>query len=217
MSTYNELAGQRPHRLEALTDGVFSIAMTLLVLELKDPIEEISATETQMLAGLYHLIPKLLIYGMSFMTLGIFWTGHSTQYTFIRRSDRNLNWITLWFLLFVSMVPFSTNILGNHVENKVSIGIYWLNIFALGLFLFLHWRYATRQEHVIEDPETLKRANAAIYGRLYSAQALYALAGLACFINNYLSIGLFIAIQLNYALGLLDIGKVWGKSQTKAS
>lgn len=138
MSRYNNIAGQRVQRIEALSDGVFSIAMTLLVFNLKDPVSGLVQTEAQLLKALFDTLPTLLTYFLSFMTLGIFWKGQSTQFIYVEKYDRNLNWISLFFLLFVSILPFTTGILSSHITNKVSIGIYWLNILALGVLLFVH-------------------------------------------------------------------------------
>lgn len=97
MSRYNKIAGQRVQRIEALSDGVFSIAMTLLVFNLKDPVGGLVQSDTQLLHALYDTLPELLTYFLSFMTLGIFWTGQSTQFAYIEKYDRNLNWISLFF------------------------------------------------------------------------------------------------------------------------
>ena len=75
MSLYNRIAGQRITRIEALSDGVFAIAMTLLVLDIKVPISESITSEKQLIDTFLTLTPKLLTYFLSFMTLGIFWTG----------------------------------------------------------------------------------------------------------------------------------------------
>jgi len=105
---YNKIAGQNTQRVDAISDGVFAVAMTLLVLDIKVPIAETIGTEAELAGAFFALMPKFLVYFLSFMTVGIFWTGQSTQSKYIERSNRNLNWITLLFLLFVSLLPFST-------------------------------------------------------------------------------------------------------------
>lgn len=181
--------------------------MTILVFDLKDPVSSVLTSEAELWAGLSGMLPKLLTYFMSFMTLGIFWTGHSTQFHYIRQSDRNLLWYSLFFLMFVSLVPFSTIVLSGHITNRLSIGVYWLNIFALGASLYLHWNYAARHG-LLDIPEAeCKTVDRAVRTRILSAQTLYAGGALLCLINNYLSIAVILAIQLNYALGLSDGSK----------
>ena len=201
MNYYNRIAGQRIGRIEGLSDGVFSIAMTFLVFNLKDPMANVIATDAELCAALVGIFPSLLTFFLSFMTLGIFWTGHSTQFTFIEKSDRRLNWISLFFLMFVAILPFTTSILSAHIENKVSIAVYWANLFALGIMLLIHWKYA--KQNKLSSPEHLVETDKAITKRIVIAQSLYALGALLCFVNTYLSIFVIIAIQLNYAFGII--------------
>jgi uncharacterized membrane protein len=197
--TYNEIAGQKISRIESISDGVFAVALTLLVLDLKVPISEGIKTEGDLFAAFCAITPQLLTYFLSFMTLGIFWTGHSTQFNYIHRSDRNLNWISLFFLMLVALLPFTTAFLSKYVTFKLAVGVYWLNILLLGLAVFIQWRYAFKH-NFLNVPDTEKSAiNKAITKRIVIAQSLYAFGASLCFINTYLSIGVIIAIQLNYA------------------
>ncbi|WP_338876212.1 TMEM175 family protein [Spirosoma sp. SC4-14] len=204
MSTYNKISGQRIQRIEALSDGLFSIAMTILVFDLKDPVSDTLQSNTELLLSLKSLLPKLLTYFLSFMTLGIFWTGHSTQFNYIVKYDRNLSWYSLFFLLFVSIIPFTTNILSNHIANELSIGIYWFNIFALGTMLFIHWDYAYKHDYLSLHDEKKILVDQAVRSRIRTAQSLYFFCALLCFVSTYLSIACIIAIQLNYALGIVS-------------
>jgi len=200
--TYNQIAGQKVSRLEAISDGVFAIALTLLVLDIKIPSREGIKKEGELLSSLLHLMPRFLSYFLSFMTLGIFWTGHTTQFNYIEKSDRNLNWICLFFLLFVSILPFTTGFLGEYMDFKISIGLYWLNIFLLGLVIYVHWDYAYHHDYISGTENEKKLTDKLIRKRIVVAQSLYALGALLCFINNYLSIIFIILVQLNYALAL---------------
>jgi uncharacterized membrane protein len=196
---YNQLAGKKVQRIEALSDGVFAIALTLLILDIKVPVSEAIKTEGDLFNSFCTLTPKFLSYFLSFMTLGIFWTGHCAQLSFIEKSDRHLNWISLFFLLFVSVVPFTTAFLSEHIQFKLSIALYWLNIFALGAMLYIHWCYADKHGYVTLKEEERKAVTRALLNRIVIAQAMYAFAALLCFINIYLSIAITILIQVNYA------------------
>src|SRR5438046_1299003 len=136
MSTvYNRIAGQSLERLAALSDGIFAVAMTLLVLDLAVPSSGTIHSEQDLLNALGDLSPHLLTYFMSFMTLGIFWVGQQTQLNHFARSNRNLAWIHLGFLLAVTLTPFSTKLLAQF-PNRISLVVYWLNILLLGIMLF---------------------------------------------------------------------------------
>ncbi len=204
MTHYNQIAGQKIGRVEALSDGVFAIALTLLVLEIKVPELHIQS-EAELWAALKTLAPKFLSYFLSFMTMGIFWTGQSLQLSYMERYNRDLNWNALFFLLLVSLLPFTTAFLGQYTAFKLAIAIYWLNIFLLGLLLYIHWNYARKHNFVsIKDPEELKAIDTAIRKRIIIAQCLYLFGALLCFINPYISIAFIIAVQLNYAFAIIS-------------
>src|SRR5271168_2194615 len=139
---YNAIAGQSVERLAALSDGLFAVAMTLLVLDLKVPAAQAITSDGALLAALRELAPRLLIYLMSFLTLGIFWVGQQTQLSHFARSDRHLTWIHLAFLFTISLMPFSTGLMAEFITLKTALLLYWLNIFAFGALLLASWRYA---------------------------------------------------------------------------
>jgi uncharacterized membrane protein len=103
-----DLSGTNPDRLSGISDGIFSVGMTLLVLGLAVPVLNGVATEGRLWDALLRLGPSFLVYPMSFMTLGIFWLGQGTQLHQLARSNRNYVWIHLVFLFAVTLVPFST-------------------------------------------------------------------------------------------------------------
>jgi uncharacterized membrane protein len=198
MTTYNRIAGQSVERLAALSDGVFAVAMTLLVLDLHAPAAEAIHGEHNLSVALTALAPKFTMYLMSFMTLGIFWMGQQAQLHHLERSDRSLSWIHLAFLFFVSMTPFSTTLLAEFNTYRIALLVYWLNILLLGATLYLSWVCALGTGLVKEDlPEPVSKA---IKRRIVIAQALYALGAALSLIDTYWSIGFIVLVQLNYVL-----------------
>src|SRR5271163_2785324 len=102
MSTsYNRIAGQSVERLAALSDGIFAVAMTLLLLDLHVPARELIHGEPDLRHALAVLAPQLLVYLMSFLTLGIFWVGQQTLLNHLERAERHFTWIQLAFLFLV--------------------------------------------------------------------------------------------------------------------
>ncbi|PWN59807.1 TMEM175 family protein [Chryseobacterium viscerum] len=199
-NNYNKIAGKDTGRLIAISDAVFGVAMTLLVLEIKVP--EIGGNEAELATAFLTLMPKFLVYFLSFMTAGIFWLGQSAQFEHIKESDRNLSWITLLFLLFISVLPFTTAFLGDYIDHKFAIGLYWLNIFLLGLTLYINWNYAERKDFITDEAKN--EVSKAIKRRIIVAQLAYLIGALLCFINPYLGIGAIIAVQLNYAFAFFN-------------
>ena len=93
-----------------------------------------------MLTALADLTPQLGIYLMSFLTLDIFWVGQQTQLRHLARSDRNLAWIHLIFLFAISLMPFSTSLMAAFIAFPTALLVYWLNVFAPRVGLFVSWR-----------------------------------------------------------------------------
>lgn len=202
MSSYNRIAGQRIGRIEALSDGVIAIAMTILVFDLKLPTTEAFASDGALWKAMHGLLPKFVAFALAFMTLGIFWTGQAAQFNYMAKYDRHLAWLTILFLAFVSTIPFVTSVLSLDLTLKSALLLYWANIVALGGTLWLHWRYAYKYDLLNIHQDEATAVNKAIVGRIRTAQLLYAGAAALCFVSTYLSIALMFGIQLNYALGL---------------
>jgi len=197
-TSYNRIAGQSAERLAALSDGVFAVAMTLLVLELRAPAGEAIHSEHDLWRALVTLAPRLVMYMMSFMTLGIFWVGQQTQLNHLRRSNRSLTWIHLAFLFVVTITPFSTALLAEHIEYRLALVAYWLTIFLLGATLYWSWVCALGSGLVKDDmpPQT----SGAIKRRIVVGQSLYAFGALLCVFSPYWSIGFIVLVQLNYVI-----------------
>lgn len=198
---YNRIAGQSLERIAALSDGVFAIAMTLIVLDIRIAQPGQVHTERDLWLALVALGPKLLMYLVSFMTLGIFWVGQQTQLNLFARSDRTLSWIHIAFLAAVAITPFSTMVLGQFITFRVALGVYWLNIVALGATLLWSWSYAMARG--LGKPDAVDEATShAMIRRIVVAQALYAAGAALCAVSTYLAIGAIFAVQFGYALGL---------------
>ena len=195
---YNRIQGRNLNRLAALSDGIFAVAMTLLVFDLHLPTAAQVHGERELMAALAALGPQWITYGMSFLTLGIFWAGQQTQLNHLAEGTRDLTWIHLGFLFAVTLLPLSTRLLTEFFQYRAALGLYWLNIFVLGVMLFWCWSYATRANLVKAD--TPGEVRDSICRRIVIAQSLYAAGAALCFIHTWLSIAAIVLVQLNYAL-----------------
>src|SRR6202167_3583506 len=164
LNLYNRIQGQSLERLAALSDGIFAVAMTLLVLDLHLPSAAQVHGERELLAALGALSPQWVAYGMSFLTLGIFWAGQQTQLNHIGEGTRDLTWIHLGFLFAVTLLPLSTRLLAEFITYRVALLIYWLKILAMGAMLYLSWKYATRMGLIKTD--TPEEVSASICRRI---------------------------------------------------
>ncbi len=196
--SYNKVAGQSVERLAALSDGIFAVAMTLLVLDLRVPTIEAVHSEHDLGHAMVALAPQFITYLMSFLTLGIFWVGQQTQLNHLARANRDLSWIHIAFLFAVTLTPFSTSLLAHFIALRLALLAYWANILLLGVILYASWGYAIRASLVKDDlPEDVP---AAVCRRIKIAQALYAVGAALCLINTTWSIAFIVLVQLNYAV-----------------
>jgi uncharacterized membrane protein len=195
---YNRIQGRSLERLAALSDGIFAVAMTLLVLDLHIPTAAQVHSEGELLGALCALGPQWLAYLMSFLTLGIFWAGQQTQLNHIGEGTRDLTWIHLGFLFAVTLLPLSTRLLAEFITYRGALLIYWLNILVLGAMLYWSWTHATLGNLVKDD--TPEEVRASICRRILIAQSLYAVGAALCVINTWVSIGAIVLVQLNFAL-----------------
>ncbi|MFZ3243680.1 MAG: TMEM175 family protein, partial [Candidatus Acidiferrales bacterium] len=140
----------------------------------------------------------IVMYMMSFLTLGIFWVGQQRQLNHLARAHRSLAWIHILFLFGVTLTPFSTLLLAQFYHYRVALLAYWANILLLGVALYLSWNCATNLG--------LLKANmhagvpAAIKRRIFMGQAMYALGAALCVFSTELSVGFIVVVQLYYAI-----------------
>jgi uncharacterized membrane protein len=199
-TTYDHIAGQSKERLAAISDGIFGVAMTLMLLEIHTPVAAAVKGEVSLLVALRGIAPAFLVYLMSYMTLGIFWVGQQTELNHIERSDRHLTWLHLAFLFFVTILPLSTRLLTEFIQLRVALLFYWFNILLLGGGLLVSWRYAIAA-HLVSD-SIPGHVRDAICRRIVIGQSLYAVGAALCIFNTYCSIAAIVLVQLNYVIGL---------------
>lgn len=128
------------NRIEGLVDGIFAIAMTLLVLGIEVP--EGIITESSMASYLTLLVPRIYIYCLSFLLLGIFWRVNHIQFENLKEVDTGFLWINIFWLMFVALVPFSTELTGDYGGLVTSNVIFHVNMLMIGLLLSASWFYA---------------------------------------------------------------------------
>jgi uncharacterized membrane protein len=160
-------------RLKALSDGVFAIVLTLLVLELHIPEIEGAANGGDLLVKLLALMPKIIAYIISFFIIGVYWVVHNRLFRHIVRYDRKLLWQNLLFLLFVSFLPFTTALSGTY-----AIGLAWqlyaLNVAAAGAVSIALWHRAVQADLVEPDLPALTRKY--IAARAYPTPIIFLLS-----------------------------------------
>ena len=173
-------------RLHGLSDGVFAIVMTLLVLELNVP--EVArglaqgAEAAAVNEALVGLIGKLAIYALTFLVTGLSWLSHSRLYTYVRRSDQRLAFLNILYLMTVSLLPFSAALLGAHGNTPAGIWPYALNQMLISASYVLMLRYV--RLHALAETHAPIRMLAV---RAWLNLAVFAVMGLLGFVQPSLA------------------------------
>jgi uncharacterized membrane protein len=149
--------GLTTNRIETLTDGIFAIAMTLLVLNIHLP--EAGVTNQPELYALVIAQSRLFYnYALSFILLAIFWIIHHQQFHYIKRTDRRHLWLNIFILMFVCLMPFSTSLTGDYHGDWMAGLFFGSNMFILGVLFYLNWIYATKDYRLVDrdlDPHRI--------------------------------------------------------------
>ncbi len=133
-------------RITTLADGVFAIVMTLLVLGIEVPRVTSESLDERLVGEVLRLWPRIVSFVVSFLVLGIYWIGHHTQFRFVRAVDRAALWINIVFFMGVSLVPFTTKLVGEYGTEGIALWLYVANLTAISLLLLAHWRYLARAD-----------------------------------------------------------------------
>jgi uncharacterized membrane protein len=177
-----------PDRVIALSDGVFAIAITLLVLEIVPHVAP-TVTGTELHRALQDLAPNLVAYFLSFLVIGRFWDTHRTFFRCIDLADSRVVWINLLILLWVTLIPATAALLGSHWQEPIALALYALNL-LLGIASFWGlWHHVSTSD--LLRREELHALTGQYLDRYYAASALgFALAIVTAFLAAPVSLAL---------------------------
>jgi len=188
-------------RVEAFSDGVFAIAITLLIIEVHVPGREHADTLGRALLDLW---PSYLGYLTSFLTIGVMWINHHHVFSLIDRVDRTMLLLNTLLLLMVAFVPFPTAVLAQFVETggaRAAAVLYGATLTLTAITYFTWWRYASADRRLIAegvpDDAIDDITRAYLPGTL-----LYGGAALVAFLQPWVSAALYLGIAVFYALPL---------------
>ena len=185
-------------RVEAFSDGVFAIAITLLILEIKIP-----HGAPDLAAALRALWPYYLTYILTFVTVGIYWANHSYIFQLYRKTDHGFNLLNVFFLMCISFVPLPTAVLGEYValphQQRAAIIFYALGFWLCALSWYLIWRYARRRPGMI-DPRLAPEFVRTLSRQYLLSIVLYTLALLVAFVSGVASLAITVGLTFLYLL-----------------
>jgi uncharacterized membrane protein len=169
-------------RLNAISDGVFAIVITLMVFSIKIPQVTPGLAATELPRALLKMLPDFASLFLSFIVLGIYWIGHNNVFQHVLRHDRLMLWLNILFLLVVALIPFPANLLIYYGDAQISVILYALNLMVGGVLLDLIWGYATYNLHLMCDtvqPALIR----SFHIRILTGPALYLLAIAVSFVS----------------------------------
>jgi uncharacterized membrane protein len=174
------------NRLEAFSDGVFAIAITLLILNVKVPDSQ-NISNGQLNHILRAATPKLLSFGFSFLVIGVFWVAHHRIFSFAKVVDTPLVWLNIIYLMFIALIPFPASILADNFFLTTTILLYTGTLFVISILNFIILQYILRHEDVKHESFTEEIYRSAIKTAVIG-QVCYLLAAASSFVNAYLSL-----------------------------
>ena len=205
-----ELSSYSKDRLESLADGIFAFAMTLLVINLHLP--EISAIHSQMelIRYLSQQWVIILSYILSFILLGITWTGHQAQFIHLKQTNHIHNWLHILYLMTIAAIPFSTGLLGEFGKYPIAQALYGFNLLLGSLFMLLLWWWADHSG-LIDETNTDRYFIQLRYRRLIIAPFVYLSAIILSFVSVFLSFSIYILMLISFIIPHKFLDKVFIK------
>ena len=187
-----------PARVLALSDGVFAIIITLLVLEVHVP--ELTQGHT-LNEALAELRPSLTAFVISFILAGMYWVAHRDLFALIRRTDRGLVWLNILYLLPLCLLPFGAGLIGRYEDEVVALRIYGLLLVLIALMRVVIWLYAINRPHLLWQRLDHRQRRAGLALTL-SPGLVYLLAFLVARTAPGLSLAIYAAMPLLYFLSI---------------
>ena len=180
-------------RLEAFSDGVFAIILTLLVLELRAPGLPAHSNLAQYAVAMAPLIPKFVSFVLTFAMICIHWVSHHYFFLNLRRVTIQMVWLNNLFLLWICFLPFPTAMLGNNPTDQFPVLLYGVDSLLCALTFYAFRSYANRAK--LFEPEDSRALGPR---RSVPAIVIYGLSILLTFVNVYLALLCFLAVPLLY-------------------
>jgi uncharacterized membrane protein len=190
-------------RVEAFSDGVFAVAITLLVLEIRVPAPDATQHGRTLLSALRGLWPSYLGYGLSFVTIGIMWANHHAIFRYVRRADRYFLIINVLFLMCICVLPFPTALLATYLPQPdgrtLAVAVYSGTLVVIALAYNALWWYAVRGDRLLGS-DADRAAVATISRRYLAGPVSYGLTVALAFVNVWASLALHALLAILYLL-----------------
>jgi len=184
-------------RIEAFSDGVMAIIITIMVLELRVPKLAEAFSREDFWREMEHFWPKLLAYAMSFVIVGIFWVNHHGFFHNLQKSDGKLLWFNNFMLFWMSLIPFGTAFLGEHPTSPEAVMIFGGIMTMTAISFPLMGYYAMFRSDLMHEYISSEMRNANLR-RSWPGSVLYLFSVLVAPFSVWVSWGIFFVVPLYY-------------------
>ena len=184
-----------PGRVMALTDGIFAIIMTLLVLEIHVP--QLSAGESLSTTFLREEWPNVVVFVISFVLTGLFWMAHRDMFNLVRGVERGLIWLNILYMLNMALIPFAASLLSAYSQDALALRLYGLLLLLISLMRLMLWLYISMQPHLLIEHVDRKT----LWSGAFQAIALILLSLIAILFAGfapYVSLGIYAGVPVLY-------------------
>ena len=182
------------NRLEAFSDGVFTIAITLLILEIKVP-----HSGTNLGKELLSLWPSYIAYAMSFIVIGAIWINHHAMFKHIVRADHMLLLLNTFHLLFIAFLPFPTAVLAQALHDgayeSLAAAFYGATLTVIGILVTATWRYAAHGHRLLSNKISQEEARRNTR-RLLIGPVCYGIATLIALLAPWLALIIYVLLNV---------------------
>jgi uncharacterized membrane protein len=182
-------------RLELLSDGVFAIAATLLVLEIRVPELEHGMGKTELLKSLIKIIPSMVAFIFSFMNIMVFWMNHDSISMVTRYFDRKITFLNIIFLLFISLVPFTSRLISEYPDSFIAISIYGIVLMLCSIIATIMYRHIAFKTDMMMKEVSMK-SRKKVWKRIVFSPFIYLFAIIAGWFHVYIPIFIYILMPV---------------------
>ena len=186
-------------RMDSLSDGVFSIAATLLVLEIKVPNLKQGFTNAEMSKALTEVLPSFIAFVFSFLNILIFWVNHDAIAKVVTRYDHKTTYLNVVFLLLISLIPFTTNFVSEYPYSFIAISVYGTVLLLNSIIACVMYRHLAFGSELMLKAVTIQ-SRKKIWKRIIMGPILFVVAILAGLIHVYIPMIIYIITPVAFMI-----------------
>jgi len=186
------------NRVEAFSDGVFAIIVTLLILEIKVPHIEHAGSIAELYQSILSLTPKFISWVISFLTICIVWMNHHRLFEMFKGINIVLFWLNAHLLLWVCFIPFPTALAGDYPHNPLAVAFYGLVMSFTGVAFVFARLYGLKHQELLKETVSLKVYKKAIVYAFIFGPCLYGAGAALAWVHTYISFSVYFLVAIYF-------------------